>query len=104
MSMRADEGDILANRLNLGLAKNQKLLASWMGTEPDAQPKNDDPKIEEENNELKQDFFGHDRYVLYGENVDHSLNYIGLALVVYYPKRSRMEASLGGPSHQMTNS
>jgi len=104
MSKRDNEGDVLANKLSLGLAKNQKLLASWMGTEPDAQPKKDEPKVEEEDNELKQDFFGHDRYVLHGENVDHSLNYTGLALAVYYPKRLRMAASLGGPSHRMTNS
>jgi hypothetical protein len=64
MSKRDNEGDVLANRLSLGLAKNQMLLASWMGTEPDAQPKNDGPEVEEEDNELKQDFFGHDRYVL----------------------------------------
>jgi hypothetical protein len=63
MSKRDSEGDVLANRLSLGLAKNQKLLASWMGTQPDAQPTNDTLETEEEDNELKQDFFGHDRYV-----------------------------------------
>ncbi|KAH4350062.1 hypothetical protein HBI56_109420 [Parastagonospora nodorum] len=61
MSKRDNEGDVLANRLSLGLAKNQKLLASWMGTQPDAQPTNDIVKTEEEDHELKQDFFGHDR-------------------------------------------
>lgn len=63
MSKRNIEGDVLANRLSLGLAKNQKLLASWMGTQPEAQPANDTTKIEEDDTELKQDFFGHDRYV-----------------------------------------
>jgi hypothetical protein len=57
------EGDILANRLSLGLAKHQKLLSSWMGTQPDAQPANDTTKIEEEDNELSQGSFGYDRYV-----------------------------------------
>jgi hypothetical protein len=64
MSKRNNEGDVLANRLSLGLAKHQKLLASWMGTQPDAQPANNDSKNEDEDNELKQNFFGHDRYVL----------------------------------------
>jgi hypothetical protein len=63
MSKRTMEGDVLANRLSLGLAKHQKLLSSWMGAQPDAQPANDTNKIEEEDNELSQGTFGHDRYV-----------------------------------------
>jgi hypothetical protein len=63
MSKRNMEGDILANRLSLGLAKHQKLLSSWMGTQPDAQPADDTTKIEEEDNELSQGSFGYDRYV-----------------------------------------
>jgi hypothetical protein len=61
MSKNTNDGDVLANRLSLGLAKHQKLLASWMGSQPDVQPANDTSKIEEEDSELKQDFFGHDR-------------------------------------------
>jgi hypothetical protein len=61
MSKNTNDGDVLANRLSLGLAKHQKLLASWMGSQPDAQPANNTSKIEEEDSELKQDFFGHDR-------------------------------------------
>jgi hypothetical protein len=61
MSKRNNDGDVLANRLSLGLAKNQKLLASWMGSQPEAQPANETSKIEDEDSELKQEFFGHDR-------------------------------------------
>jgi hypothetical protein len=61
MSKRSSDGDVLSNRLNLGFAKNQKLLASWMGTQVDAQETNDTSKNEEEDNELKQNNYGHDR-------------------------------------------
>jgi hypothetical protein len=61
MSKRNSDGDVLANRLSLGLAKNQKLLASWMGSEPSAQSTEDTSKTEDEDVELKQNFYGHDR-------------------------------------------
>jgi hypothetical protein len=62
MSKRNSDGDVLSNRLSLGLAKNQKLLASWMGTHTNAQPATDTSKSEEEeDNDLKQESFGHDR-------------------------------------------
>jgi hypothetical protein len=61
MSKKNSDGDVLANRLSLGLAKHQKLLASWMGSQPDTQLANDTSKNEDEDSELKQDFYGHDR-------------------------------------------
>jgi hypothetical protein len=61
MSKRNSDGDVLANRLSLGLAKNQKLLASWMGSEPHAQPADDASKTEDEDVDLKQILYGHDR-------------------------------------------
>jgi hypothetical protein len=61
MSTKNNDGDVLANRLSLGLAKHQNLLASWMGSQPNAQPADDTSKNEEEDSELKQDFYGHDR-------------------------------------------
>jgi hypothetical protein len=61
MSKRSSDGDVLSNRLSLGLAKNQKLLASWVGTQTEPEPVKDKSQIEEEDNELKQTNYGHDR-------------------------------------------
>lgn len=61
MSKRNSDGDVLTNKLNLGLAKQKSLLASWMGTEPVSTAPNE---TEEQFNDddLKQDY-AHDRYV-----------------------------------------
>ncbi|KAH9871722.1 hypothetical protein J1614_005978 [Plenodomus biglobosus] len=59
MSKRDSDGDVLINKLNLGLAKQKSLLASWMGTEPVSNATNE---TEEQFNDedLKQDY-AHDR-------------------------------------------
>lgn len=61
MSKRNSDGDVLANRLSLGMGSRQKLLASLMGP-PAADPAaNETLKIEEEDAELEDVNFGHDR-------------------------------------------
>ena len=69
MSKRDSDGDVLTNRLALGLAKNQKLLASWMGekSEPSSAV-NDAAKPQEEDDDLKQDY-AHDRYRFPAQNL-----------------------------------
>jgi hypothetical protein len=62
MSKMNNDGDVLANKISLGLAKHQKLQASWTTSQPEAQPANETSKIEDEDSEVKQEFFGHDRY------------------------------------------
>ncbi|KAF1920714.1 hypothetical protein BDU57DRAFT_431377, partial [Ampelomyces quisqualis] len=54
MSKRNSDGDVLANRLSLGLAANQRLLASWMGTSTDQQTTNHTSNTQDEDAELKQ--------------------------------------------------
>ncbi|KAF2819075.1 hypothetical protein CC86DRAFT_450292 [Ophiobolus disseminans] len=61
MSKRSSEGDVLLNRVSLGIAKHQKLLASWMGTQTDAHTAGDIPNTEEDDDEFKQDLYGPDR-------------------------------------------
>lgn len=63
MSKRNMDGDVLANKLSLVSAKGQKLLASMLGPQPDAQPSHDAPNEEEKDNDLDRNFSGHDRYV-----------------------------------------
>lgn len=62
MSKRNSDGDVLTNRLNLGLAKNQKILASWMGVAPESTATTNDTVEQVEDDDLKQNY-GHDRCV-----------------------------------------
>lgn len=64
MSKRNSDGDVLTNRLNLGLAKHQKLLASWMGSPSDTDPVTEGTKPPNDDEDLKVDY-GHDRYTSY---------------------------------------
>ncbi|KAF2268114.1 hypothetical protein CC78DRAFT_530492 [Lojkania enalia] len=52
MSKRNSESDVLVNRLNVGLAKHQKLLASWLGPKSKAEL-----EIEKSNEEQEQKDF-----------------------------------------------
>lgn len=62
MAKRNNDGDVLTNRLNIGLAKHQSLLASWMGpaesTQNSTAPTSQDEK---EDDDLNSNVFGHDR-------------------------------------------
>ena len=62
MSKRNSDGDVLTNRLSLGLAKHQKLLNSWLGpsTSSSAPAESGSTPRDEQDEELEQDF-GHDR-------------------------------------------
>lgn len=68
MSKRSSDGDVLSNRLSLGLAKRQKLLASLMGPPEDEPATNDTFKNENEDAELEEVNFGHDRYFQISQN------------------------------------
>ncbi|KAH7400598.1 hypothetical protein DE146DRAFT_611501 [Phaeosphaeria sp. MPI-PUGE-AT-0046c] len=61
MSKGNSDGDVLANKLSLGLANRQKLLASLMGPPADASAASETSKNEEEDAELEHINFGHDR-------------------------------------------
>jgi hypothetical protein len=76
MSKRSSDGDVLSNRLSLGFAKNQKLLASWVGAHTEPEPVKDKSQIEEEDNELKQNHYGHDRYLFLREDVGEVLTFV----------------------------
>ncbi|KAF2852150.1 hypothetical protein T440DRAFT_497730 [Plenodomus tracheiphilus IPT5] len=59
MSKRNSDGDVLTNKLNLGLAKQKSLLASWMGTDPASDATNE-TEAQFNDEDLKQDY-AHDR-------------------------------------------
>jgi hypothetical protein len=61
MSKRNSDGDVLGNQYNLGLAKKQNILASWMATQPEEPTTNDTPKTEEQDTGLKKDSVEPDR-------------------------------------------
>lgn len=61
MAKRNSDGDVLANKLNLGLAKHKSLLASWMGSESETAATNDTADHSQDD-DLRQDY-AHDRYV-----------------------------------------
>jgi hypothetical protein len=62
MSKRNSDGDVLTNRLSLGLAKHQKLLSSWLGpsTSPGTPLESGSTPRDEQEDEHEQNF-GHDR-------------------------------------------
>lgn len=53
------DADVLANRISLGLARHQNLLASWNGMQAASTPSS--AKDEQDDEDLKQESFGHDR-------------------------------------------
>ncbi|KAF2735072.1 hypothetical protein EJ04DRAFT_492382 [Polyplosphaeria fusca] len=61
MSKRNSDGDVLANRLNVGLAKSQRLLASWMGPKDDIEPQNEQAREIQDDDDLQEQSFGPDR-------------------------------------------
>jgi len=62
MSKRNSDGDVLTNRLSLGLARHQRLLASWIGpAEPAATPPT--PQGATDDDDVTANVFGHDRHV-----------------------------------------
>jgi hypothetical protein len=64
MSKRNIEGDVLSNRLAVGQAKNQRLLAAMLG--PNLKSENADEKLErqQEREELEDESFGPEQCVL----------------------------------------
>ncbi|KAF2633796.1 hypothetical protein BU25DRAFT_436165 [Macroventuria anomochaeta] len=62
MAKKDDFDDVLGNKFSLVNAKSSKLLASWMGAEPTAAPStNNVSDAQDEDADLKQADFGHDR-------------------------------------------
>jgi hypothetical protein len=61
MSKRNSDGDVLANKLSLGLANRQKLLAAMMGPPEDDPATQGTSKNEEDEDDLVDSGFGHDR-------------------------------------------
>lgn len=64
MSKRNIEGDVLSNRLAVGQAKGQRLLAAMLG--PNLKPENADEKLQrqQEREELEDESFGPEQCVL----------------------------------------
>jgi hypothetical protein len=63
MSKRKIDGDVLVNRLSVGLANHRKLLASWTGLQTEAEPRNGAPQEEREEEEFKDEALGHEQCV-----------------------------------------
>ncbi|KAF2133328.1 hypothetical protein P153DRAFT_274312, partial [Dothidotthia symphoricarpi CBS 119687] len=64
MAKRNSDGDVLTNRLSIGLAKHQSLLASWMGpaeSTPNSNTAALTSQDEKEDDDLNANVFGHDR-------------------------------------------
>lgn len=61
MSKRNSDGDVLANKLSLGLANRQKLLAAMMGPPEGDRATQGTSNNEEEEDDLVDSGFGHDR-------------------------------------------
>ncbi|KAF2712678.1 hypothetical protein K504DRAFT_401791 [Pleomassaria siparia CBS 279.74] len=55
MSKRNRDGDVLFNRVNVGMAKSQRLLASLMGSKPAPEPANVKKEREQEREELEDE-------------------------------------------------
>ena len=70
MAKKDNFDDVLGNKFNLMNAKSSKLLSSWMGDEPTAAPSpNNVSDTKDEDADLKQTDFGHDRCVHYPARV-----------------------------------
>lgn len=65
MAKKDIQDDVLGNKFSLMNAKSSKLLSSWMGTEATttAPSSNDVSDSKDEDADLKQADFGHDRHV-----------------------------------------
>jgi hypothetical protein len=63
MSKRDSEGDILVNRLNVGLAKHKRLLASWTSYDTESEPGESELNKKDEEDDLKADAFGPEQCV-----------------------------------------
>jgi len=100
MSKRNLDGDVLGNRVNLGLAKSQKLLASMLGPAPESHATTAAiPEVDEDDYDFKKDFVDPEQCVRRVFNPDAHIDshiFIGLALVACAPKTSQMEALQDG--------
>lgn len=64
MAKKDNFDDVLGNKFSLMNAKSSKLLSSWMDDEPQAAPSaHDVSESKDEDADLKQTDFGHDRCV-----------------------------------------
>ena len=64
MAKRDNFDDVLGNKFSLLNASASKLMSSWMGEEPRApSASNDVSDAKDEDADLKQADFGHDRYM-----------------------------------------
>lgn len=64
MAKKDNFDDVLGNKFSLVNAKSSKLLSSWMGDPPPVAPSaNDVSDPQEEDADLKQAQYGHDRCV-----------------------------------------
>ena len=101
MAKRNSDGDVLSNRVSLGLANSQKRLALLLGRAPESHATsivNQEPDEEEE--DFRKEYVNPEQYVyrlLVPSCSFNSLLHIGLALVAYAPKTSKMVASPGEP-------
>lgn len=68
MAKKDNFDDVLGNKFSLMNAKSSKLLSSWMGAEPTTAPStNDVSDTKDEDADLKQTDYGHDRYISQSE-------------------------------------
>lgn len=65
MSKRKIDGDVLVNRLSVGLANHKKLLASWTGLQTEAEPHAGASREGGEEDDFKDEALGHEQCVLY---------------------------------------
>jgi hypothetical protein len=57
MSKRNSDGDVLENKLSLGLAKSQKILASMLGPAPESHANpTTTPEYNEDEDDFKKEF------------------------------------------------
>lgn len=61
MEKKESEGDVVANRANLLLAKSQRLLASWSSLKSELKDENGGSK-DSEDDEFKDKTLGHELY------------------------------------------
>lgn len=64
MATRDKFDDVLGNKFSLVNAKSSKLLTSWMGDAPAAPTNHVSDDTKDDDADLKQADFGHDRCVL----------------------------------------
>jgi hypothetical protein len=60
---KVDPGEVLVNKLNVGLANHRRLLASWTGLKPEDEPRNGGFAQEPEEEDFADEALGHEQCV-----------------------------------------